>query len=110
MHDRKICHRDLKLENILVSSKGKTSLLKITDFGLSKQFSIDNQMKMNSFVGTKMYMAPEVVKQGHAGLLRAEQYTDKADMWSLGKAKNSIHASIGLYQSQIFSLSIVKFN
>ena len=41
-------------------------------------------MRMTSYVGTKSYMAPEVVRLSY-GLL-VEQYTDKADMWSLGKA------------------------
>lgn len=35
-HKNKICHRDLKLENILFVNKSPTSQIKIIDFGLSK--------------------------------------------------------------------------
>ena len=39
LHAECVCHRDLKLENILLMMNSCNSLLKITDFGLSKQFS-----------------------------------------------------------------------
>lgn len=77
LHASRICHRDLKLENILLATRERTALVKITDFGLSKHHSNES---MKSFVGTKMYMAPEVIKARN----RLERYTDKADMWSCG--------------------------
>ena len=39
LHSKKISHRDLKLENILLQEPGPTSRIKITDFGLSKKWS-----------------------------------------------------------------------
>jgi calcium-dependent protein kinase len=41
MHDRGICHRDLKLENIMVETKKITEnpLIKVIDFGLAKHFN-----------------------------------------------------------------------
>ena len=80
LHENQICHRDLKLENILLAKKGRTSLLKITDFGLSKQ----QKAQMKSYVGTKMYMAPEVIRARNHPMLHSSCYTYKADMWSLG--------------------------
>ena len=44
LHKKKICHRDVKLENILFATKGPTSLLKISDFGLSKESSKNSRM------------------------------------------------------------------
>jgi serine/threonine protein kinase len=33
MHNKEVCHRDLKPDNLLLSSKGKDAKLKIADFG-----------------------------------------------------------------------------
>ena len=40
LHDKGICHRDLKLENILLASSphSKNPFIKVIDFGLSKYF------------------------------------------------------------------------
>ncbi len=42
MHDRGICHRDLKLENIMVETKKlneEQPLIKLIDFGLADHFT-----------------------------------------------------------------------
>ena len=49
LHTRRICHRDLKLENILLAQPGPTSRIIISDFGLSKKWSSVNPLK--TFVG-----------------------------------------------------------
>lgn len=56
MQSKKVSHRDLKLENILVDSN---FLLKIADFGYASQ----NEEIMKSYRGTFTYMAPEI-KEG----------------------------------------------
>ena len=57
LHQNGICHRDLKLENILIDSKGK---IKITDFGLSRK--VENNEKMSTFCGSWSYCSPEVAQ------------------------------------------------
>ena len=54
-----IVHRDLKLENILVSHATKPIQIKIIDFGLSKIFTINE--KMHEKYGTLLYLPPEIV-------------------------------------------------
>ncbi|CAM9510307.1 unnamed protein product [Ectocarpus sp. 13 AM-2016] len=72
-HQKGICHRDLKFENILWESKAEDAQIKLIDFGMSARFQ--EGMPMNERVGTVYTMAPEV--------LRGE-YTKQADLWSVG--------------------------
>ena len=57
LHSMQLMHRDLKAENLLISSAGE---LKIADFGLAK--SRDARLKQTSSVGTFSHMAPEVMR------------------------------------------------
>ena len=71
-HRNSIIHRDLKIENILIS---KTGDIKIIDFGLSNLFSPQTHLK--TFCGSLYFAAPE--------LLQAKQYTGpEVDLWSFG--------------------------
>jgi serine/threonine protein kinase len=69
-HEQKVCHRDLKLENVLVDSAGQ---VKIIDFG----FSSKSGQKMQNFCGTPPYMAPEIAA-------KVPYWGEPADMWALG--------------------------
>lgn len=72
LHCNKIIYRDLKLENILVGSDGHVAL---TDFGMSKQNSSQND-RTSTFVGTYQMMAPEVYT--------GKPYSQAVDWWALG--------------------------
>lgn len=72
IHSKKILHRDIKLDNILLDGKGN---VKIADFGVSKQVKAGEVMYEQS--GTPAYIAPEIIKdKGYKGF--------KADLWSAG--------------------------
>lgn len=58
LHSQRVYHRDLKLENVLLTDKGA---VKISDFGMSRQCSIDSQ-PLTRNTGTLSYMAPEMLK------------------------------------------------
>jgi calcium/calmodulin-dependent protein kinase I len=74
MHSKGVAHRDLKPENILLMDKG-SDLLKVTDFGLAKDFGgVD--AKLSTSCGTPDFAAPEVVK--------GMPYTAAVDSWSIG--------------------------
>ncbi|RKF83633.1 Protein kinase kin1 [Golovinomyces cichoracearum] len=71
-HRNSIVHRDLKIENILIS---KTGDIKIIDFGLSNMFNPRDHLK--TFCGSLYFAAPE--------LLQAKRYTGpEVDVWSFG--------------------------
>ena len=57
MHGKRVTHRDLKLENILLDQNLN---MKIADFGFATYKSIDC---LKSYRGTLTYMAPEI-KEG----------------------------------------------
>ena len=72
LHDNNVVHRDLKLDNILISSD---NIVKIADFGLSKARNDDQPL--TTICGTILYMSPEI--------LLGEKYDGKkADLWSIG--------------------------
>ena len=80
LHDNKILHRDIKLENIMISKKEKDNesgeelfWVKIIDFGTAKIF--EKNKKEKDVVGSSYYIAPEVLKQN---------YNEKCDTWSVG--------------------------
>ena len=77
LHSINICHRDLKLSNILMSQPDPECLLKISDFGISKIWTAENLLRTK--IGTPMFMAPEV-----NNATSGSEYTCKADCWALG--------------------------
>lgn len=71
-HKNSIVHRDLKIENILIS---KTGDIKIIDFGLSNLYAPGSLLK--TFCGSLYFAAPE--------LLQAQPYDGpEVDVWSFG--------------------------
>ncbi|KAJ8686446.1 hypothetical protein QAD02_022240 [Eretmocerus hayati] len=77
LHEHGITHRDLKPENILLANGDDETIVKVSDFGLSKL--VDSQTMMKTFCGTPMYVAPEILLTGGRG-----SYTKQVDVWSLG--------------------------
>lgn len=59
MHSYGIVHRDLKLENIMMSDETEKSVPKIVDFGLAKM--IGPSEKADEPFGTLGYVAPEIL-------------------------------------------------
>lgn len=78
IHRNGCCHRDLKLENVLLDSHYNA---KLSDFGFTREVPLGSQGGVRGLLtevcGTTAYMAPELV--------RSEAYSGvKTDMWALG--------------------------
>mmetsp|Transcript_13046 Transcript_13046/g.19672 ORF Transcript_13046/g.19672 Transcript_13046/m.19672 type:complete len:772 (+) Transcript_13046:194-2509(+) len=73
MHDRGICHRDIKLQNIMREHAGWNAQIMLIDFGLGTRFIGATPMKTRC--GTLYATAPEVLR---------ESYDERCDVWSAG--------------------------
>ena len=72
-HEKGIVHRDIKSDNIMVTTRGQ---VKIMDFGLAKLRGVSRVTKTASTLGTVAYMSPEQAQ--------GEEVDARTDIWSLG--------------------------
>ncbi|HXF32772.1 MAG TPA: protein kinase [Solirubrobacterales bacterium] len=55
-HARKMVHRDIKPQNVMIDAEGRA---KLTDFGISRQLEQDGMTATGRVLGTTDYVAPE---------------------------------------------------
>lgn len=72
-HSRSIAHRDLKLENLLLTN---THCLKVSDFSFARYYHA-NELLSQTFCGSDAYICPEILKQ-------MPYHPLLADVWSCG--------------------------
>eukprot|EP00743_Colponemidia_sp_Colp-15_P002605 GILK01002822.1.p1 GENE.GILK01002822.1~~GILK01002822.1.p1 ORF type:complete len:897 (-),score=171.16 GILK01002822.1:188-2878(-) len=72
VHDKKILHRDLKTQNIFVTSSGR---IKLGDFGIARVLQHTYDCAQTA-IGTPYYLSPEICQE--------KPYNRKSDIWSMG--------------------------
>ena len=72
-HARKMVHRDIKPQNVLIDAEGRA---KLTDFGISRQLERDGLTATGRVLGTTDYVSPEQA-MGHG-------VDQRSDIYSLG--------------------------
>ncbi len=72
-HARKMVHRDIKPQNILIDAEGRA---KLTDFGISRQLEQDGMTATGRVLGTTDYVAPEQAM--------GRPVDQRSDIYSLG--------------------------
>lgn len=73
LHHHRFLHRDVKLENYMLTTRQVDPSLQLCDFGLSVR--LNKGEKVSGMVGTLLFMAPEVMDS---------RYDEKCDIWSAG--------------------------
>lgn len=72
LHANNVVHRDLKIENVMITKNGE---IKLIDFGLSNLYN--KSKRLHTFCGSLYFAAPE--------LLKAQPYIGpEIDIWSFG--------------------------
>jgi tRNA A-37 threonylcarbamoyl transferase component Bud32 len=102
LHSLDIVHRDLKPHNILVKKENGVLIVKLADFGISKEMDGKSGRTTTFGGGTLWYVAPEILEE--------EKFFDKSDSYSLGiMAYQIMFEKASPYDEKMTSLSVMKF-
>mmetsp|Transcript_11444 Transcript_11444/g.10106 ORF Transcript_11444/g.10106 Transcript_11444/m.10106 type:complete len:185 (-) Transcript_11444:97-651(-) len=77
LHSQGFCHRDIKPQNVMISTSGS---LKLIDFGISIKFLVESDdikhLKFYTQIGSPLYSAPEIYSKN--------SYDESVDIWGIG--------------------------
>ncbi|MCE9604135.1 MAG: serine/threonine protein kinase [Planctomycetia bacterium] len=88
-HDHGIIHRDIKPANLLLAPDG---IVKLSDFGIAKQFGNSGMTADGGVIGTAEYMAPEQAD--------GRPVTNRSDLYSFGGVLFSLLTGRGPFRAK----------
>jgi hypothetical protein len=96
-HAMGLIHRDIKPANIMLCTQGgEHDVVKMLDFGLVKEFAVDDDVKLtaaSAITGTPQYMAPESI--------RAPDTVDvRTDIYALGAVAYYLLAGVDVFDGK----------
>lgn len=116
LHHKKIIHRDLKLENLLIHFEKEedkenlnylNSTVKIIDFGFARY--LENNNLACSVLGSPMYMEPSILKKySKMNENNSFGYDMSADIWSLGALCFELLVGVTPFQAQSINQLVAK--
>jgi len=74
IHSRRVAHRDLKPQNLLLETIESDNIIKVSDFSFARR--VHTPKSLITRCGTPTYVAPEILKN--------HPHDEVADMWSVG--------------------------
>ncbi|KEF60574.1 CAMK protein kinase [Exophiala aquamarina CBS 119918] len=84
LHERNIVHRDIKPDNILMTSSSAGCRIVLTDFGAARRI-LNQRHLMSTQIGTHEYAAPEMlISSDVQEKVQNRAYTRAVDMWAVG--------------------------
>eukprot|EP00727_Mastigamoeba_balamuthi_P008857 m51a1_g4594 putative C-tail anchored protein (1658) ;mRNA; r:197434-205668 len=103
LHQNNIIHRDLKTDNVLISSLDERSpvIAKISDFNTSRFIGSEAYKTKTKGVGTPAYMAPEI--------LDGKNYSQMADVFSYGIVLWSLYTQKKPYEDLRSHFAVLNF-
>jgi serine/threonine protein kinase len=103
-HERKLIHRDVKPDNVLITSAGQA---KLSDLGLVKNLDSDvNLTRTQSGMGTPHFMAPEQFEDAKRSDVRSDLYSLAATLYNAVTGQMpfsgvSIKAVVTIYKKKL---------
>ena len=96
MHLQDMCHRDMKPGNILMAFEDDDDqhFIKLTDFGFAIEY--DPVKKLEGWLGTRRYIAPEMWKNVKD---KNVKYDSKVDIWAAGIIVYNL-----IFEAQLFDI------